>query len=42
MYIYKLGENTILIPTFWSHSQFGFYISEAVNLVPVIFKSQSI
>ena len=37
-----IGENTILVPTFWDHSQFGLYILVAVNLVPVIFKLHSI
>ena len=34
-----MAENTILIPTFWGHSQFSLYILilGAVNLVPVIF-----
>ena len=32
-----IGENIILIFTFWSHSQFGPYILVAVNLVSVIF-----
>ena len=36
------GENTILVPTFWDHGQFSPYILRAVNLVPAIFKSQSI
>ena len=31
------GENTILVLTFWSHSQFSPYILVAVNLVPIIF-----
>ena len=35
-------ENTILVPIFWGHSQFGPYILVAVNLVPVIFKLESI
>ena len=29
----EIGENTILIPTFWGYSQFGPYILIAVNLV---------
>ena len=33
----KKGVNTILVPTFWFHSQFGSYILVAVNLVPIIF-----
>ena len=32
-----IGENTILIPTFWCYSQFGPYILVTVNLVPIIF-----
>ena len=35
-------ENTILVLTFWGQSQFSPYIIIAVNLVPVIFKLQSI
>ena len=31
-----LGGNTILVPTFWSHSQFDPYILIIVNLVPTI------
>jgi len=34
---YILGENTILVPTFWSCSQFGLYILAAVNLILIIF-----
>ena len=37
-----IGENTILVLTFWDHSQFGPYILAAVNLVPIIFYLQSI
>ena len=32
-----LGKNIILVPTFWSHGQFGPYILVAVNLVSIIF-----
>ena len=39
---YFIGGNIILVPIFWCHSQFGPYILRAVNLVPTIFKSQSI
>ena len=39
---YKLGENTILIFTFWGYNQFGPHILKAINLVPAIFKSQLI
>ena len=42
LYSFIYGKNTILVPTFWSHSQFGPYILRAINLVPIIFKSQSI
>ena len=41
IYIYIHGENTILVPIFWSHSQFSPYILVAINLVPVIFNLQS-
>jgi len=37
-----LGKNTILVPIFWGHSQFGLYILIAINLVPVIFNLQQI
>ena len=37
-----LGENTILVLTFWSYGQFGSYILIVVNLVHVIFNLQSI
>ena len=37
-----LGENTILILTFWGHNQFGPYILVTVNLVPTIFNLQPI
>ena len=33
----KKGKNTILVPSFWGHSQIGSYILVAVNLVPVVF-----
>ena len=33
----KEGENDILVPTFWGHSQFGLYILVAINLVLIIF-----
>lgn len=36
------GENTILVPTFWNHNQFGLYILVVVNLVLDIFNLQSI
>ena len=39
---YVFGENTILVPTFWSHSQFSPYILVLVNLVHIIFNLQSI
>ena len=39
---FKFGENTILVPTFLGHGQFSPYILVAVNLVPVIFKFESI
>ena len=39
---FYLGENTILISTFWGNSQFGPYILIAVNLVFIIFNLQSI
>ena len=39
---FLIGENIILVPIFWGHSQFSPYILRAVNLVPAIFKSQSI
>ena len=42
IFLKKKGENTILVPTFWGHNQFGFYILVAVSLVSVIFKLQSI
>ena len=34
---YTIGENTILIPIFWGHSQFGIYILITINLISVIF-----
>ena len=37
-----LDENTILVPTFWGHSQIGPYILGAINLALAIFKPQSI
>ena len=37
-----LGENTILVPIFLGHNQFGPYIFVAVSLVPIIFNLQSI
>jgi len=37
-FYFYFGENTILFPTFWGHSQFGLYILVVVNLVIVIFK----
>ena len=39
---HNLGENAILIPTFWGHCQFSTYILVAVNLIPIIFNLQSI
>ena len=36
------GKNTVLIPIFWSYSQFGPYILGIINLVFVIFNLQSI
>ena len=39
---YILGENTTLVPTFWSPSQFDPYILVADNLILVIFNMQSI
>ena len=39
---FLLGENTILILTFWSRGQFGPYIFVTVNLVPIIFNLKSI
>ena len=38
---YFLGKNTILVPTFWGHNQFGPYILVAINLIPIIFNLQS-
>ena len=38
----KIGKNTILVPTFWGHGQFGPYILVAVNFVHIIFKLESI
>ena len=35
--LFSLGENTILVPTFWGYNQFDFYILVTVNLVIVIF-----
>ena len=35
-------QNTILVPIFWGHSQFGSYILVAINLVPIIFHLQPI
>jgi len=40
--IKKKGKNTILVPIFWGYNQFSPYISVIVNLIPVIFNSQSI
>ena len=34
--VIKIGENTILILTFWGHSQFSPYILITVNLVPTV------
>ena len=34
---FNIGENTILFPIFWGHSQFDPYILVTINLVPVIF-----
>ena len=34
---YVFGENTILVPIFWGHSQFSpCYFQFAINLVPTI------
>ena len=38
----NVGENTILVLTFWGHGQFGPYILVVINLVHVIFKLESI
>ena len=37
-----IGENIILVLTFWGHSQFDSYILLAVNLILFIFNLQSI
>ena len=38
----KKSENTILVSTFWGHSQFGSYILVLVNLILIIVNLQSI
>ena len=35
--LFSLGENIILVFTFWGYNQFDFYILVTVNLVIVIF-----
>ena len=35
--LFSLGENIILVFTFWGYNQFDFYILVTVNLVLVIF-----
>ena len=39
--VYNIGKKTILVLTFWGHSQFGPYILIAINLLSVIFNLQS-
>ena len=36
-----LGENTILVSTFWGYSKFDPYILVIINLVSIIFHLQS-